>query len=63
MTGEPAARRVDQLRAEVGYLRQRLELYRARVYSGKTANRARLAGYEKAHATAEDRLKAAEREL
>ena len=63
MTGESAARRVDQLRAEVGYLRQRLDLYRARVYAGKSANRARLDGYEKAHAQAAERLSAAEKEL
>jgi hypothetical protein len=63
MTSQAAARRVDELRAEVDYLRQRLDLYRARVYAGKSGNRARLHDYERAHAQAAERLSAAEREL
>ena len=40
--------RLDELRAEANYHRQRLDLYRARLYGGHTANLARREEFRRA---------------
>jgi hypothetical protein len=40
--------RLEQLAAEERYHRQRLELYRARLYGGRATSRARLEEYQRA---------------
>jgi hypothetical protein len=50
---------LDRLSAEADYLRQRADLYRARLYGGRAQSRPRLEEYERAAARAEDRLRAA----
>ena len=55
-----APRRLEQLDAEARYHRQRLELYRARLYGGRALNRARLDEFERAADNAEARLRQAE---
>ena len=52
-------RRVEQLRAEAGYHRQRLDLYRARLYGGRALSRARLEEFERASDAAAARLRQA----
>jgi hypothetical protein len=56
---ESRAQRLDQLRAEARYHRQRLDLYRARMYGGRAVNPARLEEFERAADAAEERLRAA----
>ena len=56
---DPHTARLDQLRAEANYHRQRLDLYRARVYSGRAANPARLEELERASDNAAERLRRA----
>lgn len=51
------AQRLEQLSAEARYHRQRLELYRARLYGGRALSRARLEEYERAAEQAEARLR------
>ena len=58
MTARQTAR-LDQLRAEASYHRQRLDLYRARVYGGRTANLARLEEFQRASDNAAERLRRA----
>ena len=53
------AQRLDQLAAEARYHRQRLDLYRARLYGGKMLNPARLEEFERASETAAARLRQA----
>ena len=53
------ARRVDQLRAEARYHRQRLDLYRARMYGGRAVNLARLQEFQRTSDTAAERLRQA----
>lgn len=48
--------RLHELREEARYRRERLELYRARLYAGRAGNRDRLADLERAHAGAEARV-------
>lgn len=48
--------RIEELRQEARYRRERLELYRARIYGGKAANRSRLAELERAYDGAAARL-------
>ena len=52
-------RRVEQLRAEARYHRQRLDLYRARLYGGRALSRARLEEFERASDAATARLRQA----
>jgi hypothetical protein len=50
------AQRLEQLGAEARYHRQRLDLYRARLYGGRALSRARLEEFERAADTADARL-------
>jgi hypothetical protein len=50
------ALRLDQLRAEARYHRQRADLYRARLYGGRAVNRARLEELQRASDRAAERL-------
>jgi hypothetical protein len=52
-------RQLERLKAEASYRRQRLALYRARVYAGRPADRARLAELERGSDQAQARLKQA----
>ncbi|MEA2329896.1 MAG: hypothetical protein QOH58_34 [Thermoleophilaceae bacterium] len=47
---------LDELREEARYRRERLELYRARLYAGRAGNRDRLADLEREHAGAQARF-------
>ena len=58
---DPHAQRLEQLGAEARYHRQRLDLYRARLYGGRALSRARLDEFERAADAAEDRLRRARR--
>ena len=51
--------RVDQLRAEARYHRQRLDLYRARLYGGRALSVARLEEFQRASDDAAARLRQA----
>ena len=51
--------RLDQLRAEADYHRQRLDLYRARIYSGRAANMERLKEFQRASDDAAARVERA----
>jgi hypothetical protein len=51
--------RLDQLRTEADYHRQRLELYRAKLYSGRAVSMERLKEYQRASDNAAARLQAA----
>jgi hypothetical protein len=51
--------RLDQLRAEANYHRQRLDLYRARLYGGRAVSLARLEEFQRASDTAAERLRRA----
>jgi hypothetical protein len=51
--------RLDQLRTEADYHRQRLELYRAKLYSGRAVSMERLKEYQRASDDAAARLRAA----
>jgi hypothetical protein len=53
---------LETLRAEERYLRERLDLYRAKVYGPRPANLARLRELEREHELAESRLRRAEEE-
>jgi hypothetical protein len=54
---EHHAQRLDQLTVEESYHRQRLELYRARLYGGRAVSRARLEEYQRAADDAAARLR------
>jgi hypothetical protein len=51
--------RVDQLRAEARYHRQRLDLYRARLYGGRALSVARLEEFQRSADDAAARLRQA----
>ena len=51
--------RLEQLRAEARYHRQRLDLYRARLYGGRALSLARLEEFERASDAAAARLRQA----
>ncbi|MGZ4269297.1 MAG: hypothetical protein ACXVFN_17320 [Solirubrobacteraceae bacterium] len=57
---EPA-RRLEELRAEARYRRERLDLYKAKMYGPRPTSGARLRELERAHEAAESRLREAER--
>ena len=61
MTGRKI-KRLDQLRAEARYRRDRLRLYRAKLYGGRAANPAKLRELERASDGAADRLRRAKEE-
>jgi hypothetical protein len=50
---------LEQLRAETAYRRQRLDLYRAKVYGARPTSAARLAELEREYELAASRLKRA----
>jgi hypothetical protein len=52
--------RLDELREEARYSRERLELYRARMYGGRARSEHRLTEYERAAEGAAKRLQQAE---
>ena len=56
---EHRAQRLDQLRVEARYHRQRLDLYRARLYGGSALSPARLEEFERASGAADARLRQA----
>jgi hypothetical protein len=51
--------RLDELRAEADYHRQRLDLYRARLYGGRAMSMARLEEFQRASDSAAERLRRA----
>jgi hypothetical protein len=51
--------RLDQLRTEADYHRQRLDLYRAKLYAGRAVSMERLKEYQRASDNAAARLQAA----
>ena len=51
--------RLDELREEARYRRERLGLYRARMYGGRAGSESRLREYERALAGASARLRRA----
>jgi hypothetical protein len=61
VTGMPdrASVRLDQLRTEADYHRQRLDLYRAKLYGGRAVNMERLREFERASDNATERLEQA----
>jgi hypothetical protein len=59
MSPEP---RIEELRAEARYARQRSELYRARMYGLRPTTMSRLRELERIHRGADARLRTAERE-
>jgi hypothetical protein len=54
--------RIEDLRAEARYCRERYDLYRAKVYGGRPTTMARLRELERAHQGAEARLRRAQQE-
>jgi hypothetical protein len=52
--------RLDELREEAGYRRERLELHRARMYGGRARSESRLREYDRASEGAAARLRRAE---
>jgi hypothetical protein len=53
------ADQLEELRQEARYRRERLELYRARMYGGRAGNMSRLRELERSSAGAASRLRAA----
>ena len=56
------AAHLEQLRAEAAYLRNRRDLYRAKVYGPRPARVSRLEDLERQYEIAESRLRRAERD-
>ncbi len=56
------ARRLEELAAEARHARERRDLYRARLQSGRPATLARMRELERLHEQADERLQAARRE-
>ena len=54
---------IADLRADARYARERLELYRAKVYGPRPTSMTRLRELERIHQAAEARLQQAERQL
>jgi hypothetical protein len=52
--------RIEDLRVEARYRRERYELYRAKMYGRRATSMARLRELERAHEGAETRLRCAE---
>jgi hypothetical protein len=55
--------RIEDLRAEASYHRERYDLYRAKMYGLRPTSIARLRELERAHQGAEARLRRAEQEI
>ena len=55
--------RLDELREEARYRRERLELYKARMYGGRARSESQLREYERASEGASARLRRAEARL
>jgi hypothetical protein len=55
-------RRIDELKADASYHRDRRDLYRAKMYGPRPASLVRLKELERACALSESRLRRAERE-
>jgi hypothetical protein len=55
--------RLEELRVEARYHRERRDLYRAKMHGGRPASPARLRDLERALAMADSRLERAEREV
>jgi hypothetical protein len=55
-------RRLDELRVDARYHRQRLDLYRAKVYGPRPTSPSRLRELEQASALSDSRLRRAEQE-
>jgi hypothetical protein len=55
--------RLDELREEARYRRERLELYKARMYGGRARSEYRLREYERSSEGASARLRRAEARL
>ena len=55
--------RLDELREEARYRRERLQLYRAKMYGGRAHSEYRLREYERASEGASARLRRAEAQL
>ncbi len=55
--------RIEALRAEARYNRERYDLYRAKMYGGRPTTMGRLRELELAHRGSEARLRRAEQEL
>ena len=53
------ARRLEEIRAEARLARERRDLYRARLQTGRSASLARMRELERMHDQAEERLRAA----
>jgi hypothetical protein len=53
---DPESRRLEQLRAEANYHRQRLDLYQARLYGGRALSVTRLEEFQRASDAAAARL-------
>ena len=53
----PQRGRLDELRAQASYHRQRLDLYRARLYGGRAISPARLEEFQRASDAAAARLR------
>ena len=52
--------RLDELREEARYRRERLELFKAKMYGGRAHSESRLSEYERAYDGASARLRRAE---
>ena len=63
MTSDPRAPRIEDLRAEARYARERRDLYRAKMYGSGLTTPQRLAELERVLAGAVDRLRLAESRL
>jgi len=57
------AHRIEDLRAEARYHRQKYDLYRAKMYGMRPTSATRLRELERAHEAAQARVRQAEREL
>ena len=56
---DPKALRLDQLRAEARYHRQRADIYRASLYGGRAVNLARIEELQRASDRAAERVRQA----
>ena len=61
MDEREAANRMEALRAEARYRREKMELYRARLNTGRATNLQRMRDLERAADQAAERLEAAQR--
>jgi len=57
-----SARRIEEMRAEAHYHRERYDLYKAKAYSSPLTSLTRLRELERRHHGADSRLRSAQRE-